>query len=196
MKNLKKLTVSDLINVGIFTTLYFIVMFLTGAVVRLIPILIIFMPTFIGITCGTIYTIYIAKVGKSGMIFLMAFLIGLTMSIISGIWIILIVSVIVGLISDILTSKWNYKNKTINIISYSIFNCWSTGGLLSIWLLKDLFIEKMSATGGKLYAEETVKMLSPLWVLGLIILFALLGGLIGGLLGNKFQKKHFKNIGC
>ncbi len=55
--------------------------------------------------------------------------------------------------------------------------------------LQDLFISKIEQTGGIHYADKMIKILSPIWMLGVIVLFAILGGLFGGLIRSKYNQK-------
>jgi len=194
MNKIKFLKIPDLINVGVFTALYFITMFLTGALVRLLPFMVIFMPCLIGITCGIIYMLYIHKIKKAGAVFLMGLFIGSIMSFISGLWPLFITSSIVAIIADFIVSKNDKKNNFLNILSYIIFNYWSMGSILSIWISKDLLIKKLSSSGNAYYAEKVINLLSPNWMILIIIFLTFLGGLFGGLLGNKMYKKHFSHF--
>ena len=50
----------DLITIGIFAVIYFVVMFVVG----MIPILFLLYPIFLGIVIGTIIILFMAKVKK------------------------------------------------------------------------------------------------------------------------------------
>ena len=189
------LQIKDYINIGLFTALYFITMFMTGVVIKLIPVLIIVMPAIIGSVCGIIYMLFVTKVKKRGMILIMAIILGGLMSLISGIWLILITSLISGVTAEIVSGMGKYKKSNYLIAGYSFFNCWSLGAMLTIWIYRDWFLRKMEATGGASYAE-IIKRFTPNWMIYFVILGALFGGLFGGIIGRKVLHKHFiKEIG-
>ena len=68
MEKLKKLSAKDLINTGIFTAIYFVVMFVFTAVTSFAPITYVLLPAFIAILCAPIYMLFITKVKTFGMI--------------------------------------------------------------------------------------------------------------------------------
>ena len=96
-------------------------MFMTGVVIKLIPVLIIVMPAIIGSVCGIIYMLFVTKVKKRGMILIMAIILGGLMSLISGIWLILITSLISGVTAEIVSGMGKYKKSNYLIAGYSFF---------------------------------------------------------------------------
>ena len=84
MEKLKKLSAKDLINTGIFTAIYFVVMFVFTAVISFAPITYVLLPAFIAILCAPIYMLFITKVKTFGMITIMGVLIGILMVFTTG----------------------------------------------------------------------------------------------------------------
>ena len=99
-----KLTGKDLINVGIYSAIYFVIVFLIamlGVVPVLYPMLVVFCPLVGGIP----FMLFLTKVRKPGMIFIMSIIMGVLM-LVSGMGIYpLIVSVFNGLISELVCSN-------------------------------------------------------------------------------------------
>lgn len=191
--NENQLGVKDLITIGIYTAIYFVMMFVTGGIVRMVPFLIFGMPLFIGLTCGSIFMLYITKAQSRGMVFFMLLIIGGLMSTISGMWLTLLTSVMAGLGAELILKS---KGKTTfkYILSYTVFNCWNLGAMASIWLFKDWFIEKMSLTGVET-SIDIANVILPFWVFLFVVLGALIGGALGGYIGLRVMKKHFTKVG-
>ena len=71
-----KLTGKDLINIGIFTAIYFVLSFI-GMFLAIIPVLWIIMPGIIAILAGIPFMLLCAKVQKPGVPLLMGLITGL-----------------------------------------------------------------------------------------------------------------------
>lgn len=194
MEKKNGLEVKDLINIGVFCAIYFVAMFITGMVCRTLPILFIFMPGLIGLVCGTIYMLFLTKVKKKGMVLIMAIIIGTVMFAINKMWLTLAMSLIVGILAEIIISSGSFKDRKKNILGYAVYTCWTMGPMATIWLYRDWFINKMTSTGGQAYVDAIMQ-ITPGWMFFVMLAFALAGGVAGGFLGNSLIRKHFKKSG-
>lgn len=68
--NTNKLKIKDLVTIGVFTVIYFIVMFGVG-MIGMIPILFLIYPTILGIVTGVIIMLFMAKVQKPFALFIL-----------------------------------------------------------------------------------------------------------------------------
>ena len=57
----KKLKIKDLVTIGVFAVIYFVVTFAVG-MIGVIPILFLIYPTILGIVSGTVVMLFMAKV--------------------------------------------------------------------------------------------------------------------------------------
>lgn len=57
----KKLKIKDLVTIGVFAVIYFVVMFGVG-MIGMVPILFLIYPSILGIVTGTIIMLFMAKV--------------------------------------------------------------------------------------------------------------------------------------
>ncbi|MBR6850605.1 MAG: MptD family putative ECF transporter S component, partial [Lachnospiraceae bacterium] len=69
----RKMTVKDLITVGIFTVIYFVIFFIC-AMTGMIPVMAVFYPVLIALIAGIPCVLFFTKVQKFGMITIMAVL--------------------------------------------------------------------------------------------------------------------------
>lgn len=74
---MRRLTTRDLINIGIFTVLYFAAVAIFGQVGALVPILQVLGPLYIPIVAGIPFMLFLTRVDKFGMITIMGILVGL-----------------------------------------------------------------------------------------------------------------------
>lgn len=59
----EKLRIKDLVTIGVFTVIYFVVMFISG-MAGMIPILFLANPAIAGITTGIVMMLFMAKIQK------------------------------------------------------------------------------------------------------------------------------------
>ena len=78
MKNENKLKGRDLINIGIFGAIYFAIIFAI-AMLGMIPIFLPLLSVFVPILGGIPFMLFLTKVKKPGMIFIMAMIMGILM---------------------------------------------------------------------------------------------------------------------
>ncbi|EPY2305940.1 MptD family putative ECF transporter S component [Clostridium sporogenes] len=194
MDKTNKLQVKDLINIGIFTAIYFVAMFIVAATIGMIPVLYLFLPTVIAVVCGVIYMMFMTKVKKKGMILIMSTIIGLLMFFTGHMWTTLFSCIFLGIIAEVFTSIGKYKSTKFTIMGYCAFSCWPVGAFLPIWFYRDIYFKHMETSAGQAYANA-IKEITPPWILIVIIIAAIIGGLIGGIIGKKILKKHFIKAG-
>lgn len=86
MTNPAKLNGHDLMNIGIFGAIYFVILFVV-AMLGIIPIFLPLLSVFVPIIGGIPFMLFLTKVKKPGMIFIMAIIMGLLMLLTGmGIW--------------------------------------------------------------------------------------------------------------
>lgn len=195
MEKSKKLTAKDLINTGIFTAIYFVVMFAFTAATSFAPITYILLPAFIAILCAPIYMLFITKVKNFGMITIMGVLIGILMVFTTGnSWIMFVFCLLLGLISDLITKAGGYTSKKMSLMGYYVFSIWPVGSFFPIWLMRDAYFDGVVASMGEAYAEG-LKAMTPYWIIPVMIVYTIAAAVVGGLVAGKMNKKHFEKAG-
>lgn len=188
-----KLTGKDLINVGIYSAIYFVIVFLIamlGMVPILYPMLVVFCPIIGGIP----FMLFLTKVKKPGMIFIMSILMGLLM-LVSGMGIYpLIVSVFSGLLSEVICRKGNYSSAKMAVLTNGTFSLWVWACFLLLFLNRDSYMASRAESVGQEYVDALNK-LTPGWLCPVLLIVCFICGIIGGLLGQKMMHKHFEKAG-
>lgn len=188
-----KLQVKDLITVGIFTAIYFVVFFTVG-MVGLIPILMIFLPAIVPIIAGIPFMLFLTKTHKFGMVTIMSSLVGLLMLTTGHTWIVLITALSCGIVADLILKAGKYKSSNLSVIAFGIFSMWSLGAMSPFWFARETYFNQLAQGYGTEYSDALAS-LTPPWLFPIIIIATFLGGILGGLIGKAIMKKHFKKAG-
>ena len=190
----EKLRIKDLVTIGVFTVIYFVLFFVAG-MVGIIPILYLAYPTLAGIITGIVAMLFMAKVQKPWGLFLLGLICSLIVIAMGNTYIIVIHAVISMVIAELLRKKGEYRSFKYNMLSFAIFNTWICGFLMQILLAKDKVIELAETRG--MGHDYIMKLISLLNFRSMILVYigAIVGGILGAYIGKVFLKKHFEKAG-
>ena len=191
---MEKLKIKDLVTIGVFTVIYFVLMFLSG-MIGIVPILYLAYPTVAGIITGIVIMLFMAKVQKPGGLFILGLICSLIVIAMGNTYVILVHALISMVIAEIIRKTGGYKSFKYNMLSFAIFNTWICGFLMQVLLAKDKVIE-IGETRGMGYAY-IMKLIALLNFSSMILVYigAIVGGIIGAYIGKAFLKKHFEKAG-
>lgn len=190
----EKLRIKDLVTIGVFTVIYFVLFFVAG-MVGIIPILYLAYPTLAGIITGIVVMLFMAKVQKPWGLFLLGLICSLIVIAMGNTYIIVIHTVISMVIAELLRKKGEYRSFKYNMLSFAIFNTWICGFLMQILLAKDKVIELAETRGmGHDYIMKLITLLNFRSMI-LVYIGAIVGGILGAYIGKVFLKKHFEKAG-
>ena len=188
-----KLQAKDLINVGIFTTIYF-VLFFAGMMLGYIPILIPLLGLVCPILCGIPFMLYLTKVKKFGMVSLTGIILGLLNLIMGSGVLVLIAGVAFGVLSDLVLRTSKYQSWKCTFIGNGIFSLWIMGYVSRMFLTRDAFFSSLVSSYGQEYVD-TLMSYTPGWMFPVLFIVTFIGGVLGALLGKAVLKKHFEKEG-
>ena len=191
---IEKLKIKDLVTIGVFTVIYFVLMFLSG-MIGMVPILYLAYPAVAGIITGIVIMLFMAKVQKLWGLFILGLICSFIVIAMGNTYIILIHALISMVIAEFVRKIGGYKSFKYNMLSFTIFNTWICGFLMQILLAKDKVIE-MAETKGMGY-DYIMKLIALLNFRNMIFVYigAIVGGIIGAYIGKVFLKKHFEKAG-
>ncbi len=194
MSNEKRLKIKDLVTIGIFTVIYFALMFASG-MIGIIPILYLANPAIMGITTGIIMMFFMAKIQKPWAVFIIGTICALVVLAMGNTYIVLIHTIISMAIAELLRKAGSYNSFKYNMFSFAVFNTWNCGIIMQIFLAKDKFAE-MAVTRGmnQDFIMGLINMVNYKSIL-LVYLGAIIGGIAGACIGKAFLKKHFEKVG-
>ena len=191
---MEKLKIKDLVTIGVFTVIYFVLMFLSG-MIGIVPILYLAYPAVAGIITGIVIMLFMAKVQKPWGLFILGLICSFIVIAMGNTYIILIHALISMVIAEFVRKIGGYKSFKYSMLSFTIFNTWICGFLMQILLAKDKVIE-MAETRGMGY-DYIMKLIALLNFRNMIFVYigAIVGGIIGAYIGKVFLKKHFEKAG-
>lgn len=199
MKNNKKnrIQMKDLIAVGVYTALYFIMVAVAAIpVVLLIPgYSYVFIPISAALLTGTIFMLMVAKVPRFGAITIMGSIMGVFFFIMGRFPGALIVCIIIALLADLVAYLFKYKSKKGLLASFIVFSYSTIGPVIPLFLFPNLYVSEMVEVGRDAsYIENVFSSISQNTFL-LLIAGIFIAAIIGGLFGQKMMQKHFRKAG-
>ena len=190
-----KFEVKELINVGVFTALYFVVIFVT-CFIGMIPICMVILPLVLPIIGGLPLMLFFSKIKRFGMVTISGILFGLIMFLLGSYsWVILLTCGLSGLLADIVMKIGDYKSVKCCIAASAIFSLWGIGTFISLFFgFREEYLQSIVSGYGQEYVDK-LSSYTPAWMFYVMAAMCLVGGFIGGLLGAKVMKKHFRKAG-
>lgn len=188
-----KINTKDLINVGIFSAIYFVMFFISG-MTGFIPIFTILFPTVLGILGGIPFILFLTKTNKFGMITIMGIIMGILTFVMGQGWYAIITGLLCGLIADFIMKAGKYKSWKHMLSSYCVFSIWVFGSMLPMWIMRDAYFERIRSSQGDAYTDAVLSLLSN-WIIPVIFIAIVIAAIIGAYIGKAALKKHFKRAG-
>lgn len=189
----KKLQAKDLINVGIFTAIYFVIFF-AGMMLGYIPIFIPLLGLVCPILCGIPFMLYLTKVKKFGMVSLTGIILGLLNILIGAGVLVLIFGVVFGILADLVLKAGKYQSWKCTLLGNGVFSLWIMGYVSRMFLTRTEFFTFLESNYGAEYTA-TLASYTPGWMFPVLFVVTFIGGILGALLGKAVLKKHFKKAG-
>lgn len=148
--NSKKLTIPDLISVGVFTAIYFVLVTIATFSCALLPgVGNILLPAVAALISGSVYMLLAAKLQKFGGISIMGLVMGLFFFVSGHFVLSFAANIVCGVLADWVASRSQYRSKKVLLASYVIFSYGLTGPILPLWFMKDAYIANL--TGCRLH---------------------------------------------
>ena len=196
MKKTKNLNVTDLITVGVFTAIYFVLVAIATFACALLPgVGNIVLPAVAALISGSVYMLLVAKTQKFGAISIMGLVMGMFFFISGHFVVSFMANIVFGLLADYVAKLGNYKSKKGLLISYVLFSYGLTGPILPLWFMKDAYVASLVARGkDAAYIETLFGPINTGSFIACVVLIAVCA-IVGGLFGQKMMKKHFVKAG-
>lgn len=190
---MEKLEIKDLINVGVFGVLYFVIFYAVG-MLQVIPVMYALSPLFLSIVGGIPLMLFITRVDKFGMLSLMGIIVSILLFLMGMSYLAVITGIIFPIIGDYIMKLGDYKVFSKIALGTGIFSLWCFGGFLPLWLFREETMAMYNTAMGPEYTQA-VFALAPEWSLIVYLLAIIVGGIIGAYLGRAILKKHFERAG-
>ena len=195
-KNGKALKGKDLITIGIFSAIYFVINFAFMLLGGLHPMMWILRPAFIALFSGIPFMLMCAKVQKPGAVLLMGLITGLIYFVTGQFTIVILVTFVIacglGELSRGLSGYGSFKGNTD---AFAFFSLGMTGSPLPIWLMRDSFLAQISEQGMPESYISTLEAVSSPAMLAVLFVAPVVCALVGAWAARVMFKKHFVKAG-
>lgn len=189
-----KIQAKDLINVGLFTVIYFVLGCCVAIPIGMVPIFLPILGTLWVIITGIPFMLFLTRVKKFGMITLMAVLSGLLMGFTGMGFFGVPLGLVFGLLGDFIVKSGEYKSIKRGILGYAIFSLWMVGTYIPMYFMADNARADFASQFSEDYADKVMSVM-PMWSFILVVASIFIFAIVGGLIGKALLKKHFKKAG-
>lgn len=191
----RKLTGKDVIAIGIYSAIYFVMNF-AAMITGFIPLFWILLAGTAAILTSIPFLLMAVKVPKPGAVLIMGFITAF-LYFITGQFTVLIL--ITMLIACVLSETYRYITKYALkfrnlVVAFILFSYGMVGSPLALFVYRESFLAQISETMSRKYV---VAISSYITTPMLILLLAspIVGGLLGVLIAKGIFKKHFEKAG-
>ena len=171
----------DLINIGIFTAIYFVIQFVFMLCGGIHPALWVFMPALDGLFAGIPFMLMCAKVQKPGAVVIMG----------------LIVAMMAAscVVAEVIRAVARYRSFLGNAVAYAVFGLGMCGSPLPLWVFHDSFVSQIAEQGMGADYLASLDALSTTPMLIAMFAVTIVAGLAGAYIARCLFKKHFEKAG-
>ena len=173
----------DLINIGIFTAIYFVIQFVFMLCGGIHPALWVFMPA-----C--------AKVQKPGAVVIMGLIVAL-IYFATGMFTPLILAMMAAscVVAEVIRAVARYRSFLGNAVAYAVFGLGMCGSPLPLWVFHDSFVSQIAEQGMGADYLASLDALSTTPMLIAMFAVTIVAGLAGAYIARCLFKKHFEKAG-
>lgn len=194
--NGKMLKGRDLITVGIFSAIYFVINFAFMLMSGFPPMIWILMPALIALFTGIPFMLMCAKVQKPGAVILMGLITGLLYFVTGQFTVVILVTFVIGCgLGEIARAVTKYNSFKGNTISFALFSLDMVGSPLPIWIMRDSFLAQITEQGMPADYVATLEVVSSPAMLIVMVVAPVVTAVIGAVIAKGMFKKHFTKAG-
>ena len=189
-----KLQAKDLINLGLFTVLYFVIGCCVAIPIGFIPIFLPVLGSLWSLITGIPFMLFLTRVKKFGMVTIMGVLSGLLMGLTGmGFWGVPM-GLIFGLLGDLILKSGDYKSAKKSILGYAVFSLWMVGTYIPMYFMVEDSWASFAASFGEEYADRVMAVM-PMWSIILVVAGILVFAIWGRPVGKNASEKTFCESG-
>lgn len=192
----KALKGRDLINIGIFTAIYFVIQFAFMLLGGIHPALWVFMPALDALFAGIPFMLMCAKVQKPGAAVIMGLIVALIYYA-TGMFTPLILGMMAGacVLAEVVRACARYKSFLGDALAYAVFGFGMCGSPLPLWAFHDSFVAQIAEQGMGADYLASLDALSTAPMLVAMFVATFVAGLVGAYIARGLFKKHFQKAG-
>ncbi|MDR1431141.1 MAG: MptD family putative ECF transporter S component [Propionibacteriaceae bacterium] len=188
------ITTKNLIDVGVFTVLYIVVVGVFGQLGALIPILQVLGPFYIPALAGVVFMLFLTRVDRFGMVSLFGVLVGLLVLATGQSYWVPVLAVFLAPLADFIFKLGGYKSWPHTVLGYLVFSQMLIGMVVPLFFARESFLAKISGRHDAAWVQTLVD-LTPNWMFAVMIAELALGAVVGAYVGRALLRKHFERAG-
>ena len=191
----RKLTGKDVIAIGIYSAIYFVMNF-AAIITGFIPLFWILLAGTAAILTSIPFLLMAVKVPKPGAVLIIGFITAF-LYFITGQFTVLIL--ITMLIACVLSETYRYITKYALkfrnlVVAFILFSYGMVGSPLALFVYRESFLAQISETMSRKYVVAISSYITtPMLIL--LLVSPIVGGLLGALIAKGIFKKHFEKAG-
>ena len=195
MNQNRKLTGKDVITIGIYSAIYFVMNF-AAMMTGFIPLLWILLPGTVAILTGIPFLLMVVKVPKPGAVLIMGLITAFLYFVTGQFTVLILITMLIAcVLSEAYRYITKYNLKFSNLaLAFILFGYGMTGSPLALFVYRESFLAQIGETMSQEYVAAVSSYITvPMLILLLISPIA--GGVFGALIAGGIFKKHFKKAG-
>ena len=195
MNQNRKLTGKDVIAIGIYSAIYFVLNFM-AMMTGLIPLLWILLPGTVAILTGIPFLLMAVKVPKPGAVIIMGLITAFLYFVTGQFTVLILLTMLIACaVSEVYRYITKYNLKFSNLmVAFILFSYGMAGSPLALFVYRESFLAQIGETMSQEYvAAISSYITTPMLILLLVSPIA--GGFFGALIAGGIFKKHFKKAG-
>ena len=195
MNENRKLTGKDVIAIGIYSAIYFVLNFM-AMMTGLIPLLWILLPGTVAILTGIPFLLMAVKVPKPGAVIIMGLITAFLYFVTGQFTVLILLTMLIACaVSEVYRYITKYNLKFSNLmVAFILFSYGMAGSPLALFVYRESFLAQIGETMSQEYvAAISSYITTPMLILLLVSPIA--GGFFGALIAGGIFKKHFKKAG-
>lgn len=186
----------DLISIGIYSAIYFVINFACMLISGFHPLIWILMPALIGLLGATPYMLMCSKVKKPGAVLIMGLIVGLIYFVTGQFTIYIMIAFVIGcVLAELFRYLTTYGSFFGNTLAFAGFSLGMIGSPLPIWVMRESFFAQITEQGMSQDYVDTLAAVSSNGMLVVMIVATVLCALAGAAISKGLFKKHFAKAG-
>ena len=195
MNQNRKLTGKDVITIGIYSAIYFVLNFM-AMMTGLIPLLWILLPGTVAIITGIPFLLMAVKVPKPGAVLIMGLITAFLYFVTGQFTVLILITMLIAcIVSEAYRYITKYNLKFSNLaVAFILFGYGMAGSPLALFVYRESFLAQIGETMSQEYVVAISSYITtPMLILLLVSPIA--GGFFGAMIAGGIFKKHFKKAG-
>lgn len=184
----------NLINVGVFAAVYFVVTFAANMVGFISPVAMLFGWALGTLINGVVSMLYLAKDPHLGAFTLLGLIVGALMVLTGHVWFTVLLTPALGFFADLVFRAGRYTTAWANGLGYAVFSMWHLVPISPVFFDSAGYREYVAGSMGEDYADEFMKVFTFSTV-GIASAAVFVIAFFAAIVGMRVLSKHFKRAG-